>query len=188
MKVLIIILALVGVTFIGLLVLGEARSEQPKRGCERMPPSFKSKDGPSEDDLNDWCPPSIANATKGLQARFAPDLGLKKSVRLSSASMGGATFGVAHSDKKVRAAHIVLAQGDAAILSDGDKGKLCLCRPGQPMSDALFGDGCGDRWKSDHQKKQHVCQKDDDRGILPFQEDGGRIVLEPQPPATVTIE
>ena len=70
MKALIIILALVGVSFLGLIVYGETRSDQPKKACETLP-TFKPGQEPSEDDLKNWCPPGIASATEGLQARFA---------------------------------------------------------------------------------------------------------------------
>jgi len=72
-KALIIILALVGVSFLGLIVFGETRNDQPKKACEKLP-TFKSGEEPSEGDLKNWCPPGIASATEGLQARFAPDL------------------------------------------------------------------------------------------------------------------
>jgi hypothetical protein len=183
-KALIIILALVGVSFLGLIVYGETRSDQPKEACEKLP-TFKSGQEPSEDDLKNWCPPGIASATEGLQARFAPDLKLKHQKELSSTSTGAAPFPIGRSDKKVRAAHIVLSEGNAAILSDGGEGKLCLCRPNVPIDDRLFGAQCPDRWKSKH--SQRLCKKGDDAGILPFGEDGGRILLMSQPAATVTI-
>jgi hypothetical protein len=191
MKALIIILALVGVSFLGLVVWGQTRSDQPKEACEKLP-AFKSGEEPSEGDLKNWCPPGIARATKGLQARFAPDLDLKREASLSSSSMGQASFSIASSDEKVRMAHIALAQGNAAILSDGDDGKLCLCRPNVPMDDRLFQSQCPDRWKSEHLEgakpgQQRKCKKGEDAGILPFGEDGGRIELMAQPQATVTI-
>lgn len=191
MKVLIIILAVVAVSFIGLLVYGESRGEQPKKSCEQVP-NLNSDDGPSEDDLEKWCPPKIAEKTRWLQALFAPDLGLKKPMELKSSSgLIEASFPIGRSDKKVRSAHIELVTGNAAILS-GDKGKLCLCRPGVPMNDLLFGGNCPDRWKSDHDKVEpgkppRICKKGDDAGILPFREQGGVVVLKTQPPATVSI-
>jgi len=181
-KALIIILALVGVSFLGLMIYGETRSDQPKKACEKLP-TFSEDSEPSEDAFKKWCPPGIATATEGLQARFAPDLKLKHEERLSST--GQTSLPIGSSDKKVRAAHITLSEGNAAILSDGDKGKLCLCRFGVPMDDRLFDSQCPDSWKSKHAQRQ--CKKGDDAGILPFGEDGGSVVLMAQPPATVTI-
>ena len=182
MKALIIILALVGVSFLGLIVFGETRNDQPKKACEKLP-TFKSGEEPSEGDLKNWCPPGIASATEGLQARFAPDLEFKHPEELRSSQ--GLPFPIPTSDKKVRAAHIELTDGNAAILSDGGDGKLCLCRFGVPIDDRLFDNHCPDRWKDRHQQRQ--CKKSDDAGILPFGKDGGRIVLAAQPAATVTI-
>src|SRR3954464_15634896 len=99
MKALIIILALVGLSFLGLLVYGTHRDEQPKKPCERMPGSFNSKDGPSTDELKDWCPPGIAKAARSLQARFAPGLDLKPPAMLRSTALE-VSFSVASSDKK----------------------------------------------------------------------------------------
>lgn len=183
MKALIIILALVGVSFLGLIVYGETRNDQPKKACEKLP-TFSEDSEPSEDEFKKWCPPGIATATEGLQARFAPDLKLKHEETLSSA--GRASLPIGSSDKKVRAAHITLSEGNAAILSDGGDGKLCLCRFGAPMDDRLLASQCPDRWKSEHQQERQ-CKEGEDTGILPFGEDGGRVVLMAQPPATVTI-
>jgi hypothetical protein len=183
-KALIIILALVGISFLGLMIYGETRGDQPKKSCEKLP-TFKSGQEPSEDDLRQWCPPGIAEATTGLQARFAPDLGLKREEILSSSPMAPAPLAIHQSDKQVRAAHITLSKGNAAILSDGGRGKLCLCRPEVPMDGRLFGDQCPDRWKDDHRERK--CVAGEDTGILPFREEGGRILLMAQPPATVTI-
>lgn len=185
MKALIIILALIGASFLGLIVFGETRSDQPKKACEKLP-TFSEDSEPSEDAFKKWCPPGIATATEGLQARFAPDLKLKQHEEtLSSSSTGQASFPIDSSDKKVRAAHVTLSEGNAAILSDGDKGKLCLCRFGVPVDDRLFDSQCPESWKSKRQQRQ--CKKGDDAGILPFGKDGGRVVLMAQPAATVTI-
>jgi hypothetical protein len=190
MKALIIILALVGVSFVALLVYGGARSEQPKRECERVS-NLNSKDGPGEDDLKDWCPPKLADATKPLQARFAPDLGIDP-VMLSASGLGTASFQVAGSKKKMRAAHVELVAGEYAILKGSGDNKLCLCRAG-PMSEKLFGERCPDRWKDAHLRPEkgmlpRVCSPDDVRGILPFEESGGSIDLLEGPSAKLKIE
>lgn len=180
MKALIIILALVGVSFIGLLIYGETRSQQPKEACARIP-----KDPTDADQWKDWCPPGIASATKGLQVRFGPGLGLKKATMLRSQGTD-ASFVVGRSDKDTRTAKLKLIGGDAAILSDGGDGQLCLCRPGSVIDGSLFSDQCPSNWKHAHSSRQ--CLKRDDAGVMPFDGSGGRIVLKAQPPAAISIE
>jgi len=194
-KALIIILALVGATFIGLLVYGGHRDEQPKRPCEQLPPSFNSKDGPSEDEMEDWCPPDVAksftSATRGLQARFTKGLGIDPVELKTSATLGGG-FRVPLSDKKARGAKLTLIKGDWVIVQANRKDQVCLCRPGSAMPAELFAPGCDDEWKQDHlapkSSQPGLCQPHDDHGMLPFQEGGGLLELLPGAPATVKVE
>jgi hypothetical protein len=194
LKALIIILAIVAVSFVALLVYGETRSEQPGAGksdCPTFPKGFSAGKEPDEDDLSDWCPPKLAETTRGLQARFAPDLKLKKPATLSSVAMMNSAFPAPASTKKMRSARIELIKGDAAILAD-DQGKLCLCKPNTQMSALLFGDNCPDRWKKKHREgagpgQKEICQPGDDKGILPVGGGAEPIYLLPQPPATVSI-
>jgi hypothetical protein len=193
-KALIIILALVGVTFIGLLVYGGNRDERPKRSCEQLPPSFNSKDGPSEDEMEDWCPPDVAKsftrATRGLQARFTKGLGIDPVELKTSPTIDG-KFLVPASDKKARGAKLTLVQGDWAIAGAGDD-QICLCRPGAAIPNQLFDSKCDDEWKDDHRapksSKPGICQPHDDHGILPFQDKGGLLEVLRGAPATVKVE
>ena len=194
---LIIILAVVAISFAGLLVYGASRGDQPtaknKQGCPTFPKGFTANNEPDEDDLDDWCPPGIAEATTSLQARFAPDLGIDPVELKSSSGLIEARSPVGQSDKKVRSAHIELIDGTAAILTDGHKAKLCLCKPDLPVSPLLLDDGvCPDRWRTKHLRKAKpgeapVCQAEDVSGILPFKEAGGEIVISSKPDATVRI-
>lgn len=189
MKALIIIIALVGLSFLGLLVYGASRDPQPKSKCARIA-AFQSKNDVGEDDLEGWCPPALAMATRPLQARFAPDLGIEPAI-LQAAAIGTAAFPVLSSDKKMRAARIELIAGDYAILEGTGGNKLCLC-PAGPMNDKLDSDSCPDRWRKDHVSPQKgpalVCTADDVRGILPFEKEGGSVVLLGGPKAKVRIE
>jgi hypothetical protein len=144
------------------------------------------------DQWKNWCPPGIAKATKGLQAKFGPGLKLKKPAELRSQGME-TFYPVSGSKDETRAAKIRLIAGQAAILSDGGDGQLCLCQPKSRIPDLLFGDQCPASWKRSHRERakpadQGICQKGDDAGVMPFGKDGGRIVLKPQPPGAVRIE
>ena len=104
-----------------------------------------------------------------------------------------ASFPVGVSDKDTRAAKIKLVAGDAAILTNGGDGQLCLCRPKSRINDQLFTDQCPGSFKKDHRERakpgqQGVCQSGDDSGVMPFGKLGGRIVLKAQPPGAVRIE
>src|SRR4051794_29689170 len=107
MKALIIILALVGVSFLALIVYGETRSDQPKRACQRLPQPDENGD---VDVPDDWCPPSLADKTKGLQAKFGPGLG--EGVRTVVVGQSLETLGVSPKPgKDVRIAKLRLVRG-----------------------------------------------------------------------------
>lgn len=192
MKALIIIVALVAVSFVGLLVYERNRDEQPARACERI--SNPNSDKPALPD--DWCPPDFAAATASLQANFAPTLGYKPPKLLSNSALVDGPFPVGASPKKgkepnprnVRMARIKLIKGATARLAESEN-KLCLCMPGTPLPDIMLdGDVCGRNWTSQHRNR--LCSPDDrdESGVLPIEEDGGTIVLKAGPPATVSIE
>lgn len=195
MKKLIIILAVVGLTLVALLVYGANRSEQPKRACEQLPPTPPGED-PDSDAMEDWCPPDliagISDKTRGLQAKFAPDLGIEP-VEKSTSPQFGEQFLVAPSKEPARGAHVELIAGDFVILDGNGDVDLCLCRPGTAMDARLFASHCSKDWKAKHREKAkpgqaNICQKNDHLGMLPFQEPGGVIKLLPGPPARVRIE
>jgi hypothetical protein len=193
MKALIIILALVGVSFIGLVVWGQTRHDQPAAaaGCKRISDPKNVPD--------DWCPPKLAELTTPLQAKFAPDLGTKPAEVSFVSGPFPATFSVVKSDKSMRAAHIELVAGDYAILasqSNGDSGngKLCLCRQRPGLMDAdLLSANCPGTWTKKHlepakKTPARTCLADDIRGILAFDGKGGTIKLVQGTGAKVRIE
>lgn len=195
MKKLVIILVIVGVSFLALLVYGANRDEQSGAGVER-PKGFTTEGEPDEDDLEDWDPPSFATATEGLQARFASDLGIEP-VEISNSGLPGGEFRIERSDKKARSAKITLIKGSAAVLrgrpaGDEDDSRLCVCAPSSAMPDQFNEDNCPKRWIRDHFDPRkgplRICREGDDKGILPFFEDGGVIALLQGPEAKVRIE
>lgn len=191
MKVLIIILVIVFVSFFGVLVYSTHRDEQPKRACEQMPPSFKTKKGPSDDDVKDWCPPDLAKSftkkTRGLQRRFVKGLGLKPPVELQSTPQANVSLPVQVLDKETKAAKVTLISGDWAVLGNG-KDRLCLCSPGSKLPGPFFTAQCGDEWIADHSATGGLCQRYDDGGLLAFRKPGGLLEVLAGPPATVKIE
>ena len=176
MKALIIILALVAASFIGLLVYGNNRNEQPKRQCERVPQPLPGKSAPTADQMKEWCPPGIATKTKSLQARFAPGLGEGKRV-VEIGQFGGSLSVPAKPDKKVRAAKLLLTEGNFAIARGPDDAVVCLCRDKAPIP-ANLRDQCDGPWKDRH-AGSGVCLPKSDRGTIPFREPGGTLSFAP---------
>jgi hypothetical protein len=194
-KALIIILVLVGASFLALITYGQVRDDNREGECARLPEP--DKDG-KVDVPDDWCPPDVAkrmtHATRGLQARFTKGLGIDPVELKTSVSLGG-KFLVPASDKKARGAKLTLTKGDWAIVQarhDDKTDQVCLCRPGSAMPSQLFASGCDEDWKKDHQpggtSKPGVCQPHDDRGLLPFENEGGLLEVLPGAPATVKVE
>lgn len=196
MKKLVIILVVVGVSFLALLVYGVGRSEQSghtDRDCSSPPKG----DDLDEDDFEDWCPPKFAEATRPLQDRFAPDLGIQP-VQIENAGLAGGVYRVASSDKRGRSARITLVNGNSAILrgisaGEGNDSKLCLCRPSTRLPDEFDTGNCPKRWIARHFDPREKwppgeCRPGDEKGGLPFLKDGGTIVLQAGPEARVRIE
>lgn len=188
MKALIIILALVAVSFIGLLVYGGTRSDQPKRACERLPPP--SKDGNVEVP-EDWCPPSVTKATRSIQARFAPGLGLKPETAEIDISPQQDNFfsvpPVSDPDKR-RIAKLTLVQGDSAIVEGPENAKQCLCRPKVPVAAQLRGDACSKEWQQEHERKGWICQSAGKWGAIPIGARGGQLKFDKGPTARVQVK
>jgi hypothetical protein len=187
MKVLIIILVLVGVSFVGLLVYGGTGSQDPKKACQQI-----TKDGDDWKVPDNWCPPSIAKATRSLQVRFAPGLGLKnpkKVVRDINPQQD--TFfdvpPVGDTDKH-RTAKLTLLSGDWAIVEGPSDAKQCLCAPKQPIPAQLQGGACGARWQEDHLKTGWTCQSVDQYGTIPIEWMGGRLSFKAGPKAQVEVK
>jgi hypothetical protein len=183
-KALIIILALVGLSFVGLLIYGEGRNQDPKRPCQRLPDDGKVPDN--------WCPPSIAKATRPLQIKFGPGLDLPKPGKAEREvnPQQGAVFDVpAVADpEKHRMAKLTLLSGDWAIVHGPDDAKQCLCKPKQPLPAQLQGDACGANWQEDHAKTGGVCQPADKHGTIPIEWMGGQLVFDKGPAARVEIK
>lgn len=174
------------------------RSEQqkPRPGCKPMP-ELKEGEEPSEDELSGWCPPAIADSTRGLQARFGPALGFDPPRSVSNSANAPGTLPVVPSSKRkpnednprdVRSARIKLTSGNYAILQGADDSTLCLCRATTFPSSKMFdGEVCDSAWKRKHSPNK-ACVGDDEAGTLPFGEDGGEIRLRAGDRATVTVE
>jgi hypothetical protein len=177
MKLLIIILALVGLSFVGLLIYGSSKNQEPKRACQRIP-----SDKTNPDAWKDWCPPSIAESTRGLQARFGPGLG-QGTQTVDLGQSGGAVSVNPKIGKKVRTAKLTLKSGNFALARGPEDAVVCLCRRGASIPPILHTQ-CGAQWRS---KNPGVCAGGYDRGTMPFTELGGQITF-PAPGASATVE
>jgi len=188
MKALIIILVLVGVSFVGLLIYGGSGDQEPKRPCQHL---TKDADG-GYTVPDDWCPPSIAKATRSLQARFAPGLDLPKPGKavIDVNPQQDTPFAVpAIADtEKHRMAKLTLISGSGAIVEGPDDAKQCLCQPKAPVPSQLRGDTCGPNWRKDHEKADWVCQATDKSGIIPIAWSGGRLQFKQGPVAQVEVK
>jgi len=156
-KALIIILALVGVSFIGLLIYGEGRSPEPKRACQQI-----KKDGDDWTVPDDWCPPGVAKSTRWLQAKFAPGLDLPKPGKvMRETNVQQDVFfdvpAIADTDKH-RAAKLTLVDGNYAIVKGPDHAIVCLCEPKSSLAGPLLDGTCGVNWQRDHAKSGPICQ------------------------------
>lgn len=187
MKTLLIIVALVAVSFIALLAYGAGRDEQPKRACERLP-AFGADSEPDEDDLEDWCPPSFAERTRGLQARFAPGIGRTKHV--IEVRQPGASFPVPpEPDEEVRMAKLKLLSGSFVLIrATPEDASICLCAEGAPIPPPHLTGGCDSRWRKKHSGRA-VCQGNFDSGGLVFGPTGGALQFGTVgPPARVQVQ
>jgi hypothetical protein len=188
MKALVIILALVGVTFIGLLIYGGSGNQEPKRACQQLP---RDPNG-NYTVPDDWCPPSIAKATRSLQARFAPGLDLPKpgKAEINVGPQQDSFFdvpSVGDPDKR-RTAKLTLVRGNSAIVEGPDKAKQCLCKPKQPVPPQLQGESCSADWREEHRKKGWICQSAGKWGAIPIGAFGGRLTFDKGPAAQVEVQ
>ena len=191
MKTLIIILALVGASFVGLLIYGESRNQgqkPPKPPCQAL-----RRDGDGNYEVPDhWCPPSLAKATRPLQVRFGPGLDLPKPGKAEREvnPQQGAVFDVppVADTEKHRMAKLTLISGDWAIVHGPDDAKQCLCKPKELLPAELQGDACGANWQEDHAKTGGVCQSADKHGTIPIEWMGGQLVFDKGPAARVEIK
>jgi hypothetical protein len=187
MKKLIIILAVVALSFIGLLIYGGSGSQEPKRPCQQLPKDDKGNYKVPDN----WCPPSIAKATRSLQVRFAPGLDLEQEkVELDVSPQQDNMFDVppVGDPDKHRTAKLTLVSGSWAIVEGPSDAKQCLCKPGRPLPPQLVGGACGANWREDHQKKQWMCQSTDKFGTIPIEWMGGRLTFKQGPAARVEVK
>ena len=188
MKALVIILALVGLSFVGLLIYGGGKSQEPKEDCQRL-----SKDADGDYVVPDnWCPPGIAKATRPLQARFGPGLDLPKPGKavMDVGPQQDAFFSVppvADPDKR-RTAKLTLISGTGAIVEGPDDARQCLCKPKEPVPQQLRSGVCGPNWQKDHVEKNWVCQSADKWGTIPIGWLGGQLKFVKGPAAQVEVK
>ena len=188
MKALIIILALVGLSFVGLLIYGSSGSDQPKEKCRQV-----RTDGDGDPVVpDDWCPPSLATATRPLQARFGPGLDLPKPGKVvrEISPQQDVIFdvpAVTDPDKR-RTAKLTLVDGDWAIVEGPKDFRQCLCKPKLPVPPPLQAGVCGAGWQKEHAKKGWTCQSVDKVGTIPIEWMGGRLTFKKGPAARVEVK
>jgi hypothetical protein len=187
MKALIIILVLVGVSFVGLLIYGESGNQEPKRPCQQF-----TRDGDDYKVPDNWCPPSIAKATRSLQARFAPGLDLPKPGKVTipinpQQDNAFSVPAVADPDKH-RTAKLTLISGDWAIVEGPGDAKQCLCRPKDSVPAPLRNGACGSNWQEEHSRKRWICQSADKWGTIPIEWMGGQLTFKKGPAAQVEVK
>ena len=187
MKALTIILALVGLSFVGLLIYGGSGEQVPSTGCNRV-----IKVGDEYKVPDNWCPPSIAKATRSLQAKFAPGLDLPKPGKeVKAVNPQQDNFftvpPIGDPDKR-RTAKLTLISGSGAIVEGPDDARQCLCRPGEMVPPQLQGGTCGPNWREDHEKKAWICQGADKFGTIPIGWLGGQLKFVKGPQAEVEVK
>ena len=188
MKALIIILAIVGLSFVGLLIYGGSGSQEPKRACQKLPAPDKDGD---VDVPDSWCPPSLAKATRSLQARFAPGLDLPDPgtalIKVGPQLEGGFDVPPIADRNKRRTAKLTLVSGTGAIVRLGDS-RQCLCEPGTPVPALLRSDPCSSDWREEHERKGWICQSAGKWGTIPVEWTGGHLTVDKGPPAEVEVK
>jgi hypothetical protein len=187
LKALIIILAVVALSFVGLVVYGQTRTDRPSRACEQLPKPDSDGDIEVPDD---WCPPSIAKATRPLQARFAPGLDLPKpnsKVEITISPQGDNFFTIPPTKpNKRRTAKLTLISGSSAIVEGPNDAKQCLCKPGEPLaSQLLLGGTCSGEWRKDN---SNGCTSAGKWGTIPVDWTGGQLKFDKGPSATVEVK
>ena len=187
MKALIIILALVGLSFVALLIYGGSGDPDPKKPCQQI-----IKNGDDWTVPDNWCPPSIAKATRGLQAKFAPGLDLPKpgKVVIDIGPQQDNFFNVpgVGDPKKRRTAKLTLISGTGAVVEGPENARQCLCKPKEMVPPTLQGGICGPNWQTDHVKKGWICQSADKFGTIPIGWMGGQLKFPKGPAAQVEVK
>jgi hypothetical protein len=187
MKMLIIILVVVGVSFVGLLIYGGSGDQDPKKACQQI-----IKNGDEWKVPDNWCPPGIAKATRSIQAKFAPGLDLPKPGKVVKdiTPQQDAVFDVppVGDTDKHRTAKLTLLSGNWAIVEGPSDAKQCLCTPKLPLPPQLQGGACGPNWQQDHLKNGGICQSVDKHGTIPIEWMGGRLTFKAGPAAQVEVK
>lgn len=189
-KLVIVILLLVAVSFVAVMVYGVTRDEPPpattaKRDeCGRPPPI--DGDDPDPDVLEDWCPPDFGSLVDKARLRFTPSLDVEQP-EVSVNGVRAETRRVAPAEDRVRIARVALVGGRAAKVTsqrlDGESDTICLCRADQPVDPDDFP-GCGSRWLA---KQVSSKCKDGSLGVLPFGPLGGSLSFAATRPARLVV-
>lgn len=187
MRVLVIILLVVGLSFVAITGYGLTRDPVPGDGstsssCASSPPM---KDGElDEDAAEDWCrdpPGAIAGMTRrfGPRTRFlagpvtAPRAGL-------DANEDAPPADPARRDEPEGKMRVVPFEwrADGPMQIRYKDQQLCLCRPGAAL-DAELMESCGEGWIR-HRRQDGgalVCGEDDGQGTIILDADGGRVTF-----------
>jgi hypothetical protein len=194
MKLFLVILALVAVSFVVLIGYGAGRDGEgsstswfgraPQSGGARM----------DEDDVEGWTPPPAVELIAPFVQPFAPPFAVSRPVtRIEGGS--APDLAIAASTERFRIARVTLTEGTSAVVTgdteddDRDPAVLCLCRPGALVAEAALAQ-CGARWKE--KRRQTVggltCRDGDDKGSLPFGPAQGRMSFAASEPATVEVK
>ena len=124
--------------------------------------------------MEDWCPPSFAERTKPLQARFGPGLGQDKRTIEVGKIARSLPVAAADDSDDVRAAKFRLLEGKFLFAEGGlEDAVLCLCSEGAQIPGDLR-EKCDSAWRNKHANKA-LCEKGSDRGTMPFDGSSGAI-------------
>lgn len=194
MKALVIVLALLGLTFVGLVVFGVARDRDPapsaKSGAFGSPPPMDGGE-PDEDALEDWKAPPVGELLAAALSPFAKKLELEDDrIDARSPTMGMQPDRVVAppSRDKMRVGRAVLESGLGAVVRYSCAHRpnenrrcpqqVCACAPGVHDDDDF--EACGDGWVNARREGDDSirCEARHARPALVIYREGGVIEAE----------
>lgn len=212
MKALLIILALVALSFVAVLVYGVGRDRPGASSASARragaPPPTKSDGSIDEDAMEDWRPPDLLAALKGMASGYTKGLKMQP----EQITLGGenqtiqASVNYFHKGEKPkfdlddndkvrqnpRTVKLTLISGEMAVINapkPGGSQQLCLCHPGATLSLDEINSCHSETWRQ--QQRNLTCRATDKRqneGLktLPIYAPGAVLSFTSLRPATVS--